>query len=305
MKPKSLVRLQIHQDFGHSLSVRPFAELSDRVRSDDRGSGQVPKEIPSLADAQAGDVAYRTPTQVAHTRQLSSRPRRGASRLLFHPPRFIPYVGRHRDTTKRRVAGAARRSVRSGSSLLVGVGRLRVRADRLLRSGTTRTYAGRGFSPGGDMAGVAATADPRVMSSSRATRTASSALSCRTAGALGLLGPLLDVLPGFEPPEVRGRHLCRGPPAAVHHDQAVFARRVSVATLRAPDRAVRSSALTDRRQGRRERAPPRPSAPPTGSRRSTAQREDERQPICGLAGAGPPHDPRSVLRSGRCAKEAS
>src|SRR4029450_1329897 len=77
MKPKSLVRLQIHQDFGHSLSVRPFAELSDRVPSDDRGGGQVPKEIPSLADAQAGDVAYRTPTQVAHTRQLSSRPRRG------------------------------------------------------------------------------------------------------------------------------------------------------------------------------------------------------------------------------------
>src|SRR4029450_4397664 len=289
MKPKSLVRLQIHQDFGHSLSVRPFAELSDRVRSDDRGSGQVPKEIPSLADAQAGAVPYRTPTQVAHTRQLSSRPRRGASRLLFHPPRFIPYVGRHRDTTKRRVAGAARRSVRSGSSLLVGVGRLRVRADRLLGSGATRAYAGRGSSRGGDMAGAAATADPRVMSSSRATRTASSALSCRTAGALGLLGPLLDVLPGFEPPEGRGRHLCRGPPAlrppppcrgppaAVHHDQAVFARRVSVATLRAPDRAVRSSALTDRRQGRRERAPPRPSVPPTGSRRSTAQREDERQ----------------------------
>jgi len=53
MKPKSLVRLQIHQDFGHSLSVRPFAELSDRVCSDDRGGGQVPKEIPSLADAQA------------------------------------------------------------------------------------------------------------------------------------------------------------------------------------------------------------------------------------------------------------
>jgi hypothetical protein len=69
MKPENLVRLQIHQDFGHSLSVRPFAELSDRVRSDDRGGGQVPKEIPSLADAQAGDVAYRTPTQVAHTRQ--------------------------------------------------------------------------------------------------------------------------------------------------------------------------------------------------------------------------------------------
>ena len=69
MKPKSLVRLQIHQDFGHSLSVRMFAELSDRVRSDDRGGGQVPKEIPSLADAQAGDVAYRTPIQVAHTRQ--------------------------------------------------------------------------------------------------------------------------------------------------------------------------------------------------------------------------------------------
>jgi hypothetical protein len=69
MKPKSLVRLQIQQDIGHSLSVGPFAELSDRVGSDDRGGGQVPKEIPSLADAQPGDVTYRTPTQVAHTRQ--------------------------------------------------------------------------------------------------------------------------------------------------------------------------------------------------------------------------------------------
>jgi hypothetical protein len=35
------------------LSVRPFAELSDRVRSDDGGGSQVPKEVPSLADAQA------------------------------------------------------------------------------------------------------------------------------------------------------------------------------------------------------------------------------------------------------------
>src|SRR5512132_1877971 len=82
MKPKSLVRLQIHQDFGHSLSVRPFAELSDRVRSDDRGGGQVPKEIPSLADAQAGDVAYRTPTQVAHTRQYAPPQAGGKSCLL-------------------------------------------------------------------------------------------------------------------------------------------------------------------------------------------------------------------------------
>jgi len=35
MTPKNLVRLQIRQDFGRSLSVRPFTELSDRVRSDD------------------------------------------------------------------------------------------------------------------------------------------------------------------------------------------------------------------------------------------------------------------------------
>jgi len=53
MKPERLVRFQIHQDFGHSLSVRPFAELSDRVRSDDGWGSQVPKEVPSLADAQA------------------------------------------------------------------------------------------------------------------------------------------------------------------------------------------------------------------------------------------------------------
>jgi hypothetical protein len=53
MKPKGLVRLQIHQDIGRSLTVRSFAELSDRVRSDDGGSGQVPEEIPSLVDAQA------------------------------------------------------------------------------------------------------------------------------------------------------------------------------------------------------------------------------------------------------------
>jgi hypothetical protein len=135
-----------------------------------------------------------------------------------------------------------------------------------------------------------AIADPRLMSSSRATRTANPASSCSTAGALGLLGPLLDLLPPLEPPEVRGRRLCRGPPAAVHHDKDVIARRVSVATLTVPDPAVRPSPLTDRRQERRERAPPRPSAPPTGSRQSTVQREDERQPICELAGAGPPHD---------------
>jgi hypothetical protein len=53
MKPKRLIRLQIHQDFGHPLPVRPFTELSDRVRSDDGGGSQVPKEIPSLVDAQA------------------------------------------------------------------------------------------------------------------------------------------------------------------------------------------------------------------------------------------------------------
>ena len=156
MKPKSLVRLQIREDFGHPLSVRPFPELSDRVRSDDRGGGQVPKEIPSLADAQAGDVAYPTPTQVAHNAAVKLRPRRGASRRLLSTfPGFIPCVERHCDTTKRRIAGAARRSVRSGSSLLVGVRCLRARPDRLLRSGTTRTYAARGFSSGGDMAGVA------------------------------------------------------------------------------------------------------------------------------------------------------
>jgi hypothetical protein len=53
MKPERLVRLQIHQDVGHPLSVRPFAELSDGVRSDDGGGSQVPKEIPLLVDAQA------------------------------------------------------------------------------------------------------------------------------------------------------------------------------------------------------------------------------------------------------------
>jgi hypothetical protein len=53
MKPERLVRFQILQDLGHPLSVRPFAELSDRVRSDDGGCSQVPKEIPSLFDAHA------------------------------------------------------------------------------------------------------------------------------------------------------------------------------------------------------------------------------------------------------------
>jgi hypothetical protein len=49
------------------------------------------------------------------------RPRRGASRCLLSTfPGFIPYVERYRDTTKRRIAGPACRSVRSGSSLLVG-----------------------------------------------------------------------------------------------------------------------------------------------------------------------------------------
>jgi hypothetical protein len=53
LKPERLVRLQILQDFGRPLSVRPFAELPDRVRSDDGGGSQVPKEIPLLVDAQA------------------------------------------------------------------------------------------------------------------------------------------------------------------------------------------------------------------------------------------------------------
>jgi len=53
MKAERLVRFQILQDLGRPLSVRPFAELSDRVRSDDGGGSQVPKEIPSLVDAQA------------------------------------------------------------------------------------------------------------------------------------------------------------------------------------------------------------------------------------------------------------
>jgi len=53
VKPERLVRLQILQDFGCPSSVRPFAELADRVRSDDGGGSQVPKEIPSLFDAQA------------------------------------------------------------------------------------------------------------------------------------------------------------------------------------------------------------------------------------------------------------
>jgi hypothetical protein len=53
MKPERLVRFQILQDLGRPSSIRPFAELSDRVRSDDGGGSQVPKEIPSLLDAQA------------------------------------------------------------------------------------------------------------------------------------------------------------------------------------------------------------------------------------------------------------
>jgi len=72
--------------------------------------------------------------------------------------------------------------------VLVGVSCLCARPDRLLRWGTTRTYAARGFGSGGDMAGVAAIADPRRLSSSRATKTASPASSYITAGALGLLG---------------------------------------------------------------------------------------------------------------------
>ena len=82
MKPERLVRFQILQDFGRPLSVRPFAELSDRVRSDDGGGSQVPKEIPSLFDGQARDVTYRTPTQVAHTRQHALPDTGGAKPLL-------------------------------------------------------------------------------------------------------------------------------------------------------------------------------------------------------------------------------
>ena len=100
------------------------------------------------------------------------------------------------------------------------------------------------------MASVAAIANCRPMSSSRATRTAGSASSCSTAEASTLLGPLLDLLPLLEPLEVRGRRTGRGPPAAVRHDQAAFARPVSVATLRPPDRVSRplaiSHALTQR-----------------------------------------------------------
>jgi hypothetical protein len=62
------------------------------------------------------------------------------------------------------------------------------RPDRLLRWGTTRTYAARGFGSGGDMAGVAAIADPRRMSSSRATRTASRPRRAARPGLWAFLG---------------------------------------------------------------------------------------------------------------------
>jgi hypothetical protein len=155
-----------------------------------------------------------------------------------------------------------------------------------------------------------------------------------------------------------------------------------LATLRVPERAVRqrlrvrsrsfsasvaseqeSSPLTDRRRDRRERAPPRPSAPPTGADQSTTRRSTKpirlrrvtqskpvrargRRVVRALSNGGPTSEgqgavsgalipagstdtiedrstswteattlrpgrsrtssrPRSVLRSGRCAKEAS
>ena len=126
---------------------------------------------------------------------------------------------------------------------------------------------------------------------------------------LGLLGPLLDLLVFLQPFEVRGQRPCRGPSTTVHDDQAVFTRLVSVATVRAPDRAVRprlrvqsrshsasaaseqeSPPLMDRSRDRRERGPPRLSTPPTaaGADQSTSWKRG--QPLCGLAGAGPLHD---------------
>jgi len=82
LKPERLVRLQVHQDFGHSLSVRPFAELSDRVRSDDGGGSQVPKEVASLVDAQAlrRDVLHANSGR--HTRQYAPPKAGGQSRCL-------------------------------------------------------------------------------------------------------------------------------------------------------------------------------------------------------------------------------
>jgi hypothetical protein len=176
----------------------------------------------------------------------------------------IPCLERHRDTTNRRTSGAAPRAtpfrvkrekrewlelnaLLAAAHLLRGRSRswigppgqyvsprrqlIGTRHHRLLRCGTTRTYAGSGVSSGEDMASVAVIADSRLMSRSRARRTATSGSSDRTAGALTFLDRFSICFHSLSDSRSVASACVEAPSAAIHHDQAVFARLVSVSDI--------------------------------------------------------------------------
>ena len=251
---------------------------------------------------------YRTPTQVADARQYAPPEAGGKVAASRAPSPGRP--GSRSCGHRGRAPGATRRAWQTSP-------------HRLLRCGTIRTYAGCGFSSGEDMAGVAAIANSRLTSRSRATRRASSGSSYRTAGALAFSDRFSICLYSLSHSRSAASVPVEAPSTTVHDDQAVFTRLVSVATVRAPDRAVRprlrvqsrshsasaaseqeSPPLMDRSRDRRERGPPRLSAPPTaaGADQSTSWTEAT---TLRPGRSRTSSRPRSVLRSGRCAKEAS
>ena len=192
---------------------------------------------------------------------------------------------------------------------------------RLLRCGTIRTYAGCGFSSGEDMASVAAIANSRLTSRSRATRRASSGSSYRTAGAFSdRFSICLYSLshsrsaasaPVEGPLHYRPRRSGRVHSTCVRGDCAragssspsTTARSVTLSSAGAASEQE-SPPPMDLSRDRRQRGPPRLLTPPTaaGADQSTSWTEAT---TLRPGRSRTSSRPRSVLRSGRCAKEVS
>ena len=119
-------------------------------------------------------------------------------------------------------------SVRPGSTFLLGVSCLARGLIACCAAGLQGTYAGGGVSSGEDMASVAVIANSRLMSRSRARRTATSGSSDRTAGASAFLDRFSICFHSLSDSRSVASACVEAPSAAIHHDQAVFARLVSV-----------------------------------------------------------------------------
>jgi hypothetical protein len=87
--PEGRLRLQVHQDIGQVLGLRPFVHLTDRVGPDLGRSGKDPEELPSGAGREPGEAGLgpggRRGQGSITGRLRLARPIRG------HPPKR-PYV---------------------------------------------------------------------------------------------------------------------------------------------------------------------------------------------------------------------